>query len=91
MFSSLLADRAKFPALNEAASDAFAFLQQVVTGVEGAAQKEDAATMAAWGSVHGLSALFIDGLVPENHARSMAEKILARSGPMWADSASSIQ
>jgi AcrR family transcriptional regulator len=91
MFSSLLADRAKFAALNEAATDAFGFLQQVVTGVEGALHEENPATMAAWGPVHGLSALFIDGLVPENQARSMAEQILARSGPIWAESATSVQ
>ncbi len=91
MFSTLLADRAKFPALNDAANDAFGYLQQVVTGIEGAAQEESPATMAAWGSVHGLSALFIDGLVPENHARSMAEQILTRSGPIWAQSGSSVQ
>ncbi len=91
MFSTLLADRAKFPALNEAANDAFGFLQQVVTGVEGASREDDPATMAAWGPVHGLSALFIDGLVPESHARSMAEQILARSGPIWAESATSVQ
>ena len=91
MFSTLLADRAKYPTLNEAANEAFGFLQQVVTGVEGGLQDENPAMLAAWGPVHGLSALFIDGLVPESQARSMAEQILARSGPIWAESASSLQ
>jgi AcrR family transcriptional regulator len=91
MFSTLLADRAKYPTLNEAANEAFGFLQQVVTGVEGGLQEENPAMMAAWGPVHGLSALFIDGLVPESQARSMAEQILVRSGAIWAESASSLQ
>ena len=92
MFSTLLADRAKYPTLNDAANEAFGFLQQIVTGVEGGGlQEENPAMMAAWGPVHGLSALFIDGLVPEDQARSMAEQILARSGPIWAESASSLQ
>ena len=79
MFGPLLADRERYPALNEAVNEAFDFLQKAVTGAEGTRQEDSPATLAAWGLVHGLSTLFIDGLVPESRARLMAEQILVRS------------
>src|SRR5208283_3274476 len=80
MFGALLADRAKYPTLDEAVNEAFSLLQQVATGAEGKLHDDNPATVAAWGLVHGLSSLFIDGLVPESQARIMAEQILTRSG-----------
>lgn len=80
MFGPLLADRAKYPTLNDAVDEAFGFLQQVTTGAEGKPHDGNPATVAAWGLVHGLSSLFIDGLVPESQARIMAEQILSRTG-----------
>ena len=80
MFGPLLVERGKYPVLNEAVDEAFGYLQQAVTGAEGTPKNDSPATMAAWGLVHGLSSLFIDGLVPESQARVMAEKIV-RSGP----------
>ena len=91
MFGPLLVERAKYPALNEAVNEAFGFLHQVVTGAGDRPQGEDPSTMAAWGLVHGLSTLFIDGLVPENQARMMAEQILVRSGPSKASAAPTVQ
>jgi AcrR family transcriptional regulator len=81
MFGPLLVERGKYPALNEAVNEALGLIQQVVTGEERKAHDENPATLAAWGLVHGLSTLFIDGLVSESQARVMAEKILVRSGP----------
>jgi AcrR family transcriptional regulator len=76
MFGPILVERAKYPALNEAANAAFDFVQRVASGAEGGRQEDDASSMAAWGLVHGLSALFIDDLVPESRARNLAEEIL---------------
>jgi len=81
MFGPLLVERGKYPSLNEAVNDALSLIQQVVTGEERRAHDDNPATLAAWGLVHGLSTLFIDGLVPESQARVMAEKILLRSKP----------
>ena len=76
MFGPILVERAKYPALNEAANAAFDCVQRIASGAEGGRQEDNAASMAAWGLVHGLSALFIDGLVPEARARGLAEEIL---------------
>src|SRR5271167_988497 len=64
MFGQILVERAKYPALNEAADAAFDYVQRIASGVEGGSSEESASAMAAWGLFHGLSALFIDGLVP---------------------------
>ena len=91
MFGPLLAERGKYPTLNESVNEAFGFLQQVVTGAEDRPHEDDPSTMAAWGLVHGLSTLFIDGLVPESQARNMAEQILVRSGAPKSPSSSAVQ
>ena len=75
MFGPILVERAKYPALNEAANAAFDCVQRVASGVDNG-REDAAASMAAWGLVHGLSALFIDDLVPEGRARILAEEIL---------------
>ncbi len=76
MFGPILVERAKYPALNDAANGAFDLVQRVASGAEGGRQEDSAASMKAWGLVHGLSALFIDDLVPESQARVLAEEIL---------------
>ena len=81
MFGPLMVERGKYPGLNEAVNEALGLIQEVVTGEGGKPHDENPATLAAWGLVHGLSTLFIDGLVPEAQARVMAERILVRSGP----------
>ncbi|MBV9288519.1 MAG: TetR/AcrR family transcriptional regulator [Hyphomicrobiales bacterium] len=79
MFGPILVERAKYPALNEAAQAAFDVLQRV-GGLGERPREENPEAMAAWGLVHGLSALFIDGLVPEARARDLAEETLAWVG-----------
>lgn len=79
MFGPILVERAKYPLLNEAAGAAFDILQRVA-GPDERPREENAATMAAWGLVHGLSGLLIDGLVPEARARDLAEEILVWAG-----------
>jgi AcrR family transcriptional regulator len=75
MFGPVLVERAKYPALNDAANAAFDCVQRVASGVDNG-REGASASMAAWGLVHGLSALFIDDLVPEGRARILAEEIL---------------
>ena len=65
MFGPIFVERAKYPALNDAANGAFDLVQRVASGAEGGQQEDSAASMKAWGLVHGLSALFIDDLVPQ--------------------------
>ena len=76
MFGPILVERTKYPSLNEAAGAAFDCMQRVASGAGGRSQEDNAAGMAAWGLMHGLSALFIDNLVPEARARVLAEEIL---------------
>ncbi len=74
MFGPILAERARYPELNEAASTAFRYLQVTDAG-EGRPRQEEPEAMAAWGLIHGLSALFIDGLVPEEDIPALVERI----------------
>ena len=81
MFGPVLVERAKYPALNEAADAAFDYVQRVASAEREGSHEENPSAMAAWGLVHGLSALFIDGLVPESRARGLAEQILHAGAP----------
>jgi AcrR family transcriptional regulator len=81
MFGPILADRSKYPRLKEAATDAFRTLQ-VAQLADGHPEGEgERGAMVAWGLVHGLSSLFIDGLVPEERIHSFAERILTAAAP----------
>jgi hypothetical protein len=74
-----LVERAKYPGLNEAAGAVFDLLQRMVADADERPREENAAAMGAWGLVHGLSSLFIDGLVPEGRVRGLAEEILIQT------------
>jgi hypothetical protein len=73
MFGPILAARAKYPEL----AAGFDLIKRIVARAAAGPSEENAAALAAWGLIHGLSALFIDGL-PEPHARSLAEEIFVR-------------
>ena len=79
MFGPVLVQRAKYPELNEAARAVFSVVQRVAVGADENPREDNSGGMAAWGLVHGLSALFIDGLVPEKYARGMADVILVQT------------
>ena len=79
MFGPVLVARAKYPELNEAAGAVFDLLQRIAVGADDGPHQDNAAGMAAWGLVHGLSSLFIDGLVPETYARGMANEIFVQA------------
>ncbi len=79
MFGPILVERAKYPELNEAANAVFNLLRRVEVSADEGPFEDRAAGMAAWGLVHGLSSLFIDGLVPEANARGLANEILVQT------------
>ena len=79
MFGPVLAERAKYQAL-QAATDAVGdLLLRDVVDVDQRPLDHNAAAMAAWGLVHGLSHLFVDGFVPATQAGVLAEEILAKT------------
>jgi AcrR family transcriptional regulator len=79
MFGPVLAGRAKYPAL-QAATDAVGdLLQRNVAELDQRPLDHNAAAIAAWGIVHGLSHLFVDGFVPAPQAMVLAEEILAKT------------
>jgi AcrR family transcriptional regulator len=78
MFGPILVQRGKYPELDEAARTVFGLLQRVAVSTDEGPREDNSAGMAAWGLVHGLSSLFIDGLVPETYARGMANQILVQ-------------
>ena len=79
MFGPILVERAKYPELDEAANAMFNLLRRVDVSADEGPFEDHAAGMAAWGLVHGLSSLFIDGLVPEANARGLANEILVQT------------
>jgi AcrR family transcriptional regulator len=78
MFGSILAERAKYPALQAATTGVEALLLRGVADLDQRPLDDNHAAMAAWGLVHGLSHLIVDGLFPAERATSQAEEILAK-------------
>ncbi len=79
MFGPILVERGKYPALEAAVNAVSDFLVRHVDDLDRRPRDKNAAAMAAWGLVHGLSHLMIDGFVPATQARTMAQEILART------------
>ena len=79
MFGPILAERAKYPQLEEAAAVALDVLRHSIAVGDESLYEQDIAAMASWGMIHGLSSLLIDGLVPAASARGLAEGILGRA------------
>ena len=77
MFSPLLAGRADNPDLRAAAEAAFDALRGGVRARGGAGEGGDAAAIAAWSLVHGLSHLILDGVLPKGDAEAFKRAILA--------------
>jgi AcrR family transcriptional regulator len=79
MFGPILLERAKYPKLSEAAEVTFNNLHWAA-GRGSEPRNKNVEAMAAWSLLHGLSFLIIEGLVPEENARALAEAILSASG-----------
>jgi AcrR family transcriptional regulator len=77
MFGPVLAERAKYPALLAATNGVETLLLRGVADRDQRPLDENLAAMAAWGLVHGLSNLVVDGFIPAARAASLAEQILA--------------
>jgi AcrR family transcriptional regulator len=78
MFGPILAERTKYPALLAASTDVEAMLVRGVTDLDPRPLTDNHAAMAAWGLVHGLAHLIVDGFFPAARAKVQAEEILAK-------------
>src|ERR1700734_2430889 len=78
MFGPVLAERAKYPALQAASAGVEAMLVRGVVDLDPRPLNDNHAAMAAWGLVHGLAHLIVDGLFPATKAKAQAEEILAK-------------
>jgi AcrR family transcriptional regulator len=76
MFSPLMAKRELYPELRDAADEAFAVLRRGVQSQAPQAENFDAAAIAAWSLVHGLSHLILDGVLPRESAEALKQAIL---------------
>jgi AcrR family transcriptional regulator len=77
MFGPVLAERAKYPQLEEAARAAFGALERAADTEDGQSPK----ALGDWALVHGLAALAIDGLIPKTQVHALTEQILhSRAG-----------
>ena len=78
MFGPVLAERTKYPALQAATAGVEALLLRGVADLDQRPLNDNLAAMAAWGLVHGLSHLIVDGFFPAARAAVQAEEILAK-------------
>jgi AcrR family transcriptional regulator len=78
MFGPVLAERTKYPALQAASSDVEAMLVRGVADLDPRPLHDNPAAMAAWGAVHGLAHLIVDGFFPAARAVVQAEEILGK-------------
>jgi AcrR family transcriptional regulator len=78
MFGPVLAERTKYPALQAASSDVEAMLVRGVADLDPRPLHDNPAAMAAWGVVHGLAHLIVDGFFPAARAVVQAEEILGK-------------
>ena len=78
MFGPILAQRTKYPALQAASAGVEALLLRGVADIDPLPLSDNHAAVAAWGLVHGLAHLIVDGFFPATRAAIQAEEILAK-------------
>jgi AcrR family transcriptional regulator len=78
MFGPVLAERTKYPALQTASTEVEAMLVRGVADLDPRPLHDNPAAMAAWGLVHGLAHLIVDGFFPATRATVQAEEMLAK-------------
>jgi AcrR family transcriptional regulator len=78
MFGPILVQRTKYPALQAASAGVEALLLRGVADIDPRALSDNHAAVAAWGLVHGLAHLIVDGFFPATRAAIQAEEILAK-------------
>ena len=79
MFGPVIAERAKYPALDAAAGSVSEFLWRAVAEFDQRPREDNVTATAAWSIVHGLANLTVDGFVPPARGRMLVEEILART------------
>jgi AcrR family transcriptional regulator len=78
MFGPVLAQRAKYPALRAATPGIETMLLRGVADVDQVPLDDNHAEIAAWGLVHGLAHLFVNGFFPSARGGVPIEEILGR-------------
>jgi AcrR family transcriptional regulator len=78
MFGPILAERTKYPALQAASVSVEALLVRGVADLDPRPLNDNHAALAAWGLVHGLAHLIVDGFFPAGGAAIQGEEILAK-------------
>ena len=78
MFGPVLAERLKYPTLQAATAGVEAMLLRGVADLNQGPIDDNHAAMAAWGLVHGLAHLIVDGFFPAGRAMAQVEEILAK-------------
>ncbi len=78
MFGPVLAERSKYPTLQAATTSVEALLLRGVADLDQRSLNDNLAAMAAWGLVHGLSHLIVDGFFPAARAAVQVEEILGK-------------
>ncbi len=82
MFSPLIRESERFPDLKEAAQQAFRGLQMGAAAASKSPKENvDAAALAAWSLVHGLSHLLLDGVIPPELSGNAVDLVLGASKP----------
>ena len=77
MFGPVIAERAKYPALEAAAASVAELLWRAVAEFDHRPREDNVAATAAWSIVHGLANLVVDGFVPPARGKALVEEILA--------------
>jgi AcrR family transcriptional regulator len=78
MFGPVLAERAKYPVLQDATASIQTFLLRGVADLDQRPLDDNHAVMAAWGLVHGLAQLIVDGFFSAARGTLQMEEILGR-------------
>lgn len=78
MFGPVLAQRAKYPALQVATPSIETLLLRRVADLDQRPLDHNPSAMAAWGLVHGLAHLIVDGFFPAARSTVQTEEILGR-------------
>jgi AcrR family transcriptional regulator len=78
MFGPVLAERAKYPALQAATPGIETLLLRGVADLDLRPLDDNHTAMAAWGLVHGLAHLIVDGFFPAARGTAQTEEILGR-------------
>jgi AcrR family transcriptional regulator len=78
MFGPVLAQRAKYPALQAATPRIETLLLRGVADLDQRPLDDNHSAMAAWGLVHGLAQLIVNGFFPAARGTRLTEEILGK-------------